>query len=241
MTPTAIKASDPDEMSAWFAGKAPRRLLAIPFTGPILGPDGKGRDLDGEYFDHRTDIKPDWFEARPVLFHHGVDVTGKAGAGLVGKADNLGARDGTLGEPDEDGWWVDLWLKAGERNAARVKALADRGAELFGSSSAIPHLVKRGSDGHVKVWPYIEQTLTTAPKNMRSTFAMKATLDLYDDARITVPDVLRDVLTELDSLRDLRSDLLSGGEEAAKADDDLMDLARAWSEKAGELLTTLRT
>jgi hypothetical protein len=239
----AIKAAplDSDALAAWFAGKAPRRLLAIPFDGPIPFPDGRGRDLEGEYFDERTDIKPDWFDARPVLFHHGTDVSGKAGSGLVGKADNLGSQDGQRGIPDEDGWWVDLWLRAGERNAARVKALAERGAQLFGSSAAIPHLVKRGKAGHIEVWPYIEQTITTAPVNRLSAFSMKAAMDDFTDASITVPDVLREVLTELDALRDLRTDLSSDGDVAAKADVDDLDAWMAALRSATASAERLRT
>lgn len=247
LPPSAVKAAplDPDALSAWYAGTAPRRLLAIPFGGPIPVPGvERGIDQQGEWFDERTDIKPDWFEARPVLWHHGADVSGRAGTGLVGKADNLGSRDGQPGIPDDDGWWVDLWLRAGERNAARVKALAERGATLFGSSSAIPHLVKRGKAGHIEVWPYIEQTLTTAPVNTFSTFApsMKAVLDGFDLARIAVPDLLREALTALDALRDLRPDLSPDGDGAAKAgmDDDWLDALRDVSGRAQSLLDSLR-
>lgn len=246
IAPRAVKAAplDPDTLAAWFAGKAPRRLLAIPFGGPIVGADGIGRDQQAEYFDARTDIKPDWFEARPVLWHHGQDVTGRAGTGAFGKATNLGARDGYPGEPDDEGWWVDLWIRAGERNAARVKALAERGAPLHGSSSAIPHLVRRGKAGHIEVWPYIEQTLTTAPVNPLSTFApsMKAVLDGFSSAQIPVPDLLREVLTELDALRDLRPDLSPDGDDAAKAvaDDGWHETFRTLSDQADALMTTIR-
>lgn len=113
---------DPDEMSAWYAGKLPRRLLVIPFGGPIKGPDGKGRDMDLEYFDERTDIKPGWFDMRPVDWHHSQDPTGLMNGVLIGKADRLGTEDGRLGQPDEYGWWSDLWLNAGERRIAAVKA-----------------------------------------------------------------------------------------------------------------------
>ena len=38
-----------DEETAWFAGKVPRRLLAIPFGGPIPSPmHTRGVDLDGD-------------------------------------------------------------------------------------------------------------------------------------------------------------------------------------------------
>lgn len=237
--PSAVKAApmSDDELAAWYAGKAPRRLLAIPFSGPI-----GGKDLEGEFFDASTDIKPDWFEARPVLWHHGTDPFGM-GTSLLGKADNLGARDGSVG-PDDDGWWCDLWLRAGERNVQRVKALEQRGATLLGSSAAIPHLVKRGKSGHIEVWPYIEQTLTTAPINRRSTFApsMKAVLDDFSSAQIAVPDLIREVMAELDTLRDLRPDLSSDGDGAAKAavDEALMDTLRNVAADADDLLTTIR-
>lgn len=242
IAPQAVKASplDADALKAWLDGRAPRRLLAIPFGGPI-----GGRDQQGEYFHAGTDIKPDWFEARPVLWHHGTDpFPGGMGTGLIGKASNLGTRDGRPGEPDDDGWWVDLWIHAGERNAARVKALAERGATLYGSSAAIPHLVKRAKGGRIDVWPYIEQTLSTAPVNTLSTFApsMKAVLDDFSSAQITVPALLREVLTELDALRDLHPDLSSDGDEAAKAavDDGWTETLRSLSEQADALMTSIR-
>ena len=218
--PEEIDVEDPlDDLGPWFAGKAPRRLLVIPFGGPIPSPDGKGRDMDVEFFDERTDIKADWFDARPIDWHHSQDPTGLMNGVLIGKADRLGAEDGTLGEPDEFGWWADTWLKAGERRLAAVKALAARGAELFGSSYAYPNLVKRGKAGHIDVWPYMLQTLSTSPQNTLSAFRpAKAVLDAFDEADISVMPALRDVLTELDNLRDLP--VTSGSSErAAKADE----------------------
>lgn len=211
MSPFAVKAADldPESRDAWLAGKAPRRLLAIPFSGPI-----GGRDQDLEWFSARTDIKPSWFEARPVLWHHGRDRS--MGLGVLGKATDLGSKDGQE-EPDDEGWWVDVWLQAGARNTARIEALAKRGAELFGSSATFPHMVKRSGKGEILVWPYIEQTLTTAPSNTHSTFlAGKAAMDDFNEADIAVPDALRDVLTALEPLRDL-PDLGTGPGDAAKA------------------------
>jgi hypothetical protein len=203
---------DADMMQAWFEGKVPRRLLAIPFSGPIPGPDGKGRDLDMEYFDASTDIKPDWFDERPVDWHHSQDPTGRMNGVLIGKAKNL-----TM---DDEGWWVDLWLNAGEKRLSLVKSLAEKGAQLFGSSYAYPNLVKRGKAGHIDVWPYMMQTLSTSPQNIHSVHRpAKAMLDAFNQADITVDARLADILTELDTLRDLDANLT--GEAAAKAGREL--------------------
>src|SRR5206468_12084183 len=54
---------DTGKLDRWLAGKIPRRILVAPFFGPIppeslgLPADGKGRDLDGEYFHPETDRK----------------------------------------------------------------------------------------------------------------------------------------------------------------------------------------
>ena len=144
------------------------RLLAIPFGGPV-----KGRDLDGEYFTRRTDIKRDWFAERPVLWHHGQDSL--MGDTVIGKAivDD---------EPDEEGWWVDVWLNHGERRVNLIKRLSEKGP-LFGSSGTIGYLKKAAPTGEILVWPYVEQTLTTSPQNTFSVVKpAKAVLDDFIEA-----------------------------------------------------------
>jgi hypothetical protein len=131
---------------------------------------------------------------------------------LIGKAKNL-----TM---DDEGWWVDLWLNAGEKRLSLVKSLAEKGAQLFGSSYAYPNLVKRGKAGHIDVWPYMMQTLSTSPQNIHSVHRpAKAMLDAFNQADITVDARLADILTELDTLRDLDANLT--GEAAAKAGREL--------------------
>ena len=44
------------------------RVLSIPFGGPF-----DGKDFDDEFFSGRTDIKPDWFDRRPLVWHHAGD------------------------------------------------------------------------------------------------------------------------------------------------------------------------
>jgi hypothetical protein len=161
------------------------RLLAIPFGGPL-----GGKDLDGEFFSPRTDIKPDWFAERPVLWHHGQDdyMTDT----VIGKATDL--------TREEDGWWVDVWIKAGEKRAELVKRLAQK-APIYGSSGTIGYLRKATKAGEILVWPYVEQTLTTSPQNALSvTKPAKAWLDDFDDAHIPVHDALKAVLTDIDNL-----------------------------------------
>ena len=146
------------------------RLLAIPFGGPI-----KGKDLDGEYFTRRTDIKPDWFRERPVLWHHGQDAL--MGDTVFGKA----VLDP---EPEEDGWWVDVWFDHGVKRSNLIKRLAEK-APIYGSSGTIGYLKKAAPTGELLVWPYIEQTLSTSPQNTFSVMKpAKAMLDDYIEANL---------------------------------------------------------
>src|SRR6478735_263680 len=104
------------------------RLLAIPYDGPIPSPKtSRGVDLDGEWFSPNTDIKPDWFTSRVVDWHHGADP--KLGRTVLGKATDL--------EEDEDGWWITVWLKHGEKRVDLIRKLAERGGQLYGSSESI--------------------------------------------------------------------------------------------------------
>jgi hypothetical protein len=135
-------------------------------------------DLDGEWFSPRTDIKPDWFDIRLVDWHHGHDE--RMGRAVLGKAVDLGPFDGAGSEPDEDGWWVTVWLAHGERRVDLVKKLAERGAQLYGSSESVAGLVAKAKTGEILAWPYVRQTLSTSPQNTYSVLRpLKATLDAY--------------------------------------------------------------
>jgi hypothetical protein len=127
------------------------RVLAIPFGGPFKG----GKDLDGEYFSPRTDIKADWFPTRPVLWHHGGDQAVKDA--ILGTEDELVKED--------DGWWGTMWLDRSARYWAQVSALLAAG-KVYGSSGALGHLVQKAKDGEILTWPHIEQTLTPTPANI---------------------------------------------------------------------------
>lgn len=155
------------------------RLLAHPFGGPIPHPDApKGADLDRQWFTERTDFKTGWFPFRLVDWHHRSDPASKAD--ILGKAVDP--------EEDEDGQWVTVWLKHGERRVNLIKQIAERG-QLFGSSEAVPGMSlmragkalvpwRRDTPGEIAVWPYMRQALSTSPQNTYSVIRpLKATLD----------------------------------------------------------------
>jgi hypothetical protein len=186
------------------------RLLAIPFGGPIPHPESaKGADIDGEWFSERTDIKADWLPFRPVDWHHRFDR--KMSHTILGKAV-------LEDEADEDGWWVTVWLKHGEKRLDLVRRIAERGGALFGSSEAVPRLVQKASTGEILTWPYIRQAISTSPQNTYSVIRpLKATIDdLYAAGEAPTAaffDDLERLLGNLTTGPD--SDLT--GEETAKA------------------------
>lgn len=197
------KADDMDYLKAEQISGSKWRVLAIPFGGPF-----KGKDLDGEFFSPRTDIKPDWFDRRPLVWHHAIDGTMKADP-VLGTADDT--------EKDDDGWWSTIWLDRSHRYWAAVDELL-RAGKIFGSSGSLPNFVRTDrKTGEILVWPYIEQTLTPTPSNPYSTVVAAKAIAHFDEANLGLHPALRGMLTDLDSPEaDLPSDLdeESGDEEA---------------------------
>lgn len=191
------------------------RLLAIPFGGPIPSPHSpRGVDLDGEWFSERTDIRPEWLKARAVDWHHGADST--FGREVIGKA-----VDPVM---DEDGWWVTVWLDHGKRRIELIKRLAERGAQIFGSSESVAGLVSKAATGEILSWPYWRQTLSTSPQNTRSVIRPVKAVGLQDPSLSTTA-FWHDVSRELSALAsDLRSPWGHAPGKSA-ATDPAMDLA----------------
>ena len=187
-----------DAMKAEQLSSTKWRVLAIPFGGPFKG----GKDLDHEYFSPRTDIKADWFDRRPVLFHHAKDE-------LIGD-ETLGTEDDL--EQKSDGWWATVWLERSNRYWDMVNGLLSAG-KMYGSSGALAHVVKKARDGELLVWPHIEQTLTPIPSNFLSRVEPAKALEAFTSAGISV-DAYK-ALFESDP--DLRPDLPEGGEDVARA------------------------
>ena len=166
------------------------RVLAIPFGGPK-----GGKDLDDEYFSAKTDIKADWFPTRPVLWHHAQDE--------ILKDTVLGTEDDLVKEGD--GWWGTMWLDRSNRYWAEVSAMLAAG-KAYGSSGALGHLVQKARDGHILVWPHIEQTITPTPSNFYSRVVPAKAADAFRYAGLNFND----------PTVDLPRDLPSGGDGAAR-------------------------
>lgn len=115
-------------------------------------------DLEGEYFTPQTDVGLDWYDQRPVLYHHGLD--GNLKAAVIGVIDTL--------RHDEIGIWAEAQLDLHKRYVRTVSQLVDRGI-LSWSSGSLPHLVQVEKDGHIKQWPIVEGSLTPTPAEPRHT------------------------------------------------------------------------
>lgn len=167
-------------------------LLAIPFSGPIPNPNApRGVDLDGEWFSERTDIKASWLPVRAVDWHHGADQTLKRE--VIGKAGNL--------RMEEDGWWVDVWLEHGSRRLDLIRRLAEKGAQLFGSSESVQGMTRKARTGEILQWPYWRQTLSTSPQNTHSILRpLKAALEDAVTDYAPSPSFWADLTANLDTL-----------------------------------------
>ena len=195
------------------------RLLALPFGGPIPFPGApRGADLDRQWFEEGTDFG-DIPKRVPVTWHHGGDRT--MGKSVIGEAGDL--------EFDDDGGWVTVWLKHGERRLSLIKTLAEKGAQLFGSSEATNGTGRirtskavlpwnRDIPGAIVRWHYNGQTLSTSPQNTLSVLRpMKATLDDLSKGSIEPTDAFfSDLAVFLDNLES-RPATDPTGEAAAKA------------------------
>ena len=118
------------------------------------------RDMHGEYFTPATDVGLDWYERRPLLYHHGLD--GALKAAVIGVIDTL--------RPDEIGLWAEAQLDLHKRYVRAVQRLVDQGA-LGWSSGSLPHLVEVEEGGCIKRWPIVEGSLTPTPAEPRRTDA----------------------------------------------------------------------
>jgi HK97 family phage major capsid protein len=115
-------------------------------------------DLQGEYFTAETELGLDWYDQRPVLYHHGLD--GNLKAAVIGVIDTL-RRDAT-------GLWAEAQLDLRKRYVRAVLRLVEQGA-LGWSSGSLPHLVEVAVDGAIRRWPIIEGSLTPTPAEPRHT------------------------------------------------------------------------
>jgi hypothetical protein len=192
-----------DTLKAEQLGSRKWRVLAIPFGGPFAG----GRDLDGEYFSPRTDIKAHWFRERPVIFHHGQHSAVKDEEFGVEEMDS---------QPSKDGWWGTMFFDREMQRSSQYWDQVNRllaAGKMYGSSGAIAHLVLKAKDGEILRWPHAEQTLTTTPANFYSRITASKALAGFDNAGIALDEAMKAAIADLDAIADdLRPDLTDGGE-----------------------------
>lgn len=202
----------------WLAGKIPRRILMLPYGGPIPSKASPlGVDVDGEWFDDDTD----YFGGHKALlatrerltdWHHDRPPAGDPMKGAIigtsifdDKAETV-----TIDGHDYTGRWADFWANAGEKRRELVAALERRAVPLYASSQAA--YSRKAASGHIDVWPVIRNTISTSPQN---TYAVVPPIK----ALLTAPsldeipaDALKALLVGLDATT---LELLTGSADAA--------------------------
>lgn len=138
----------------------------------VVWGDSKTRDLQGEYFTPQTDFALDWFEQRPVLYHHGLD--GEMKAAPIGRITSI--------KMDSTGIWAEAQLDMYKKHVESVQKLVKQGV-LHWSSGSLSHLVEVAEDGEIKRWPLIEGSMTPTPAEPRNT-DIKAIKSAYEELGI---------------------------------------------------------
>ena len=115
------------------------------------------RDLQGEYFTPQTEMRLDYYNERPVLYHHGL---GEADSIKIGEIFDL--------TKDDTGLFARarLFLHDPDPEVKRFAATAwheTKAGHLFWSSGSLGHLVETAPDGQILKWPLVEGSLTPAP------------------------------------------------------------------------------
>jgi hypothetical protein len=191
------------QLKRWLSGEISRRILVVPFGGSIPSPKSPiGVDLDGEWFDEKTDIYGPYpalkaSRRRVVDWHHNDRIFPKPPVSMEGV---------TLGEinldevSEEDGIWADWWTKVGEENMRRVALMERRGVPLFNSTQAVLGGHRVAPSGHIDVWPVYRNTITPAPINRGAGVPpMKAMLDAISTSDLS-SEAMKAALVGLDAL-----------------------------------------
>ena len=181
---------DSGALDRWLSGRTSRRILAVPFGGPLPSPHSKaGVDIDGEWFDVDSDLVGPYpilakSRERFVDWHHDNDPTGVMKGAILGHIDlDTAPSKASVDGVDYEGYWADFWANAGERRRALVARLERQGTILYGSSLAAPQGVRKAETGHIEVWPLIRHTISTTPQNTHAVVPpIKALLDMDLDA-----------------------------------------------------------
>lgn len=175
------------QLDNWLAGKTSRRILMLPYGGPIPSKASPlGVDIDGEWFDDQTDFfggHKALIETRARLtdWHHDQPPKGDPMKGAILGTSYFDdhAETVNIDGVDYTGRWADFWANAGERRRALVAELERRSVPLYASSQAA---YRKATNGHIDVWPVIRNTISTSPQN---TYAVVPSLK----ALLTAPTI----------------------------------------------------
>jgi len=167
-------------------------VLGVPFGGP------DNRDAHGEFFDATTELHLDKFSAPPVVYYHGFDGNSR-GVSEMKSPEYIGKTIGV--EKRLDGIWYRVILDKASAFARKVWEAAKQGV-AFASSGTIPHLSRRGENGHIAEWVVAELSLVDGNKNenremaSRDAVALPVLRSIYKQAGIGWPDGLEDLSQE---------------------------------------------
>jgi len=163
------------------------------WTLDVLGvPYGSPADLDSdrEYFDRRTKLHEDKFSLPPAVYYHGIGPDGKP----MGAPEYIGKTEGY--EDRSDGRWYRVLLDEANEYARRIWEAAKQG--MARASTGSNHLHRVDEKGHIYEWPVMELSLIDMneqegrlPAN-RHAVALPALKAVYEQAGLTLPDVLND-------------------------------------------------
>lgn len=249
LVPVQLKALADDEFEAWAKGAEPWRLLALPFGGPVPSPIWpRGVDLDGQTFTENTDIYGEFDALRTsrerfIDFHHSGSARNRSRPDYDVVMGGAVLAKGILDdEPDEYGWWVDMWANRQERRLDLIRRLRDRGLQLFGSAEPV-RAGRAKANGEITYFPWLFVTLSPTPQNTNAVVRPKAALDEVEAGHLSAGDAMRAFLSELDAQgADLPatlalpgSPLAASGEAAAKAERVLItpEVRQAWDDLTG--------
>jgi HK97 family phage major capsid protein len=124
----------------------------------LFSPDGKNKDLTGEYFTKSTNFMWEGKERRIALYNHGIDKTLKK--------QSLG-NGWSFIRVDDIGLWVEMQLDLRNEYEKAIYGLS-KSQKLGLSSGTASHMIEMQKSGRITVWPIIEGSFTPTPAEPRT-------------------------------------------------------------------------
>jgi hypothetical protein len=168
-------------------------------------------DLEGDYFDAKSDLGIETGSRLPVYYQHGFDPVFQTKR--IGRA---------TAEFQEVGVWLEAQLEMRDEYERGLMELAEAG-KLGWSSGAAGHLVEReqtGKSWHIKSWPIAEASLTPTPAEPRNAvISVKSLLPQTPEQADPEPDIEEgNIMTEESKAPEVKEvDIQALIEQAAKA------------------------